>query len=90
MEHVAPSSAFDSAGGVAASRIAHVRRPALRTVPRHDLYRNVHAGLRACMTDALAAVARMDLGDPSDVMAIAVASPPRRCTAILPRSSPTT
>ena len=45
---------------------AHCRRP-----PRHDLYRNIHAGLRMCMGDALSAVGRMDADDPADMAAVA-------------------
>lgn len=59
-------------GKAGAQRTAHVRKPALRSVPRHDLYRWIHAGLRACMADALTAVARMDPDDPADVSAIAM------------------
>ena len=46
------------------------RRAAASTVPRHDLYRNVHNGLRLCMADALGAVGRMDADDPADVAAV--------------------
>jgi hypothetical protein len=45
------------------------RKPALTSVPRHDIYRKVHAGLRACMCEALTAVSRMDPDDPADVAA---------------------
>jgi Hemerythrin HHE cation binding domain len=50
------------------------RQPAatLASVPRRDLYRNVHAGLRACMCDALTGVARTDADDDADVAALAV------------------
>ncbi len=46
------------------------RRRALPATPRHDLYRNIHAGLRLCMGDALSAVGRMDADDPADVAAV--------------------
>ncbi len=44
---------------------AHAARPA-----RHDLYRRPHAGLRACMCEALTAVARADPADPADLSAL--------------------
>ena len=46
------------------------RRRALPETARHDLYRNIHAGLRLCMGDALSAVGRMDADDPADVAAV--------------------
>ena len=46
------------------------RRRALPTTPRHDLYRNIHAGLRMCMGDAMSAVGRMDADDPADVAVV--------------------
>jgi len=46
------------------------RRRALQATPRHDLYRNIHAGLRVCMSDALAAVGRMDGDDPADMASV--------------------
>ena len=46
------------------------RRRALPETARHDLYRNIHAGLRMCMGDALSAVGRMDADDPADVAAV--------------------
>jgi hypothetical protein len=45
-------------------------RRALPAAPRHDLYRNIHGGLRLCMGEALAAVGRMDADDPVDVAAV--------------------
>ena len=49
---------------------ATLRRRALPETPRHDLYRNIHAGLRLCMADALAAVGCMDENDPADLAAV--------------------
>lgn len=72
MDYVPTSSAFDAGTGIGAQRTATIRKPALRSVPRHDLYFRPHAGLRACMTEALNAVARMDPDDPADVSAIAM------------------
>ncbi|MFI4903605.1 MAG: hemerythrin domain-containing protein [Burkholderiales bacterium] len=60
-----------AAGTDAASSRSHgPRKPTLRSVPRHDLYAKVHAGLRACMCEALTAVARMDPDDPADIAGI--------------------
>jgi len=78
MEHATfdtEHSAFDPA--VVASSAAIVRttrssaqRAALAAVPRHNLYRKIHLGLRVCMSDALAAIGRIDTDDPADVAAI--------------------
>ena len=46
------------------------RRRELPATPRHELYRNIHAGLRLCMGDALSAVGRMDADDAADVAAV--------------------
>lgn len=54
----------------AATRSQPARKSTLRSVPRHDIYGNVHAGLRACMCEALTAVARMDPDDPADIAGI--------------------
>jgi hypothetical protein len=56
----------------ASEHACDARKPALTSVPRYDIYRKVHAGLRACMCEALTAVARMDPDDPADVAAIVV------------------
>ena len=56
----------------ASSSAPHRRAPpgALSSAPRHDLYRNIHGGLRLCMGEALSAVGRMDADDPADVAAV--------------------
>jgi hypothetical protein len=72
------------------------RRRALQATPRHDLYRNIHAGLRVCMSDALAAVGRMDGDDPADMASVTLqvnelivsfaATSKRRTRGSIPRS----
>lgn len=34
--------------------------------PRYDIYRNIHRALRACMSDTLVVIGRMDVADPDD------------------------
>jgi Hemerythrin HHE cation binding domain len=59
-----------AATNAAMSRSHGPRKANLRSVPRHDLHGKVHAGLRACMCEALTAAARMDPDDPADIAGI--------------------
>lgn len=69
------NAAFDMALIESGAAIAHTtraspRRAPLSAVPRHDLYRKIHNGLRLCMQEALAAVGRMDPDDPAEIGAV--------------------
>lgn len=62
--------AHGSEGGVASGSPRTGRRhETARVDARHDLYAFVHKGLRACMSDTLLAVGRMDTADRDDVRA---------------------
>jgi hypothetical protein len=64
------TAVVDSAPDSHYASSATPRRRASPAAPRHDLYRNIHGGLRLCMGEALAAVGRMDADDPADVAAV--------------------
>jgi Hemerythrin HHE cation binding domain len=70
MERNAFAVAESASGPYVSHSSTPPRRRALPETARHDLYRNIHAGLRMCMGDALSAVGRMDADDPSDVAAV--------------------
>jgi hypothetical protein len=70
MDYMTSSPSIDAIGAAPPERGAGIRKPALRSVPRHDLYFRIHAALRVCMTEAMTAVARMDPDDPADVSAV--------------------
>jgi hemerythrin HHE cation binding domain-containing protein len=70
MDYIPSFSALDAGTDTRPQRTATIRKPVLRSVPRHDVYFRPHAALRACMAEALGAVARMDPDDPADVSAI--------------------
>jgi hypothetical protein len=64
------TAVVDSAPDLRYTSTTAPRRTASPAAPRHDLYRNIHGGLRLCMGEALAAVGRMDADDPADVAAV--------------------